>query len=185
MRLFSLLSCAIAALGVAGGSALANECRSVASASYSATRTISGPRGGETMKIYVSGDRQREESDRGGKQEVRITSGRGAPIIVFIPADNVGIRIPPPPRGKAAPGVRKQKQADGSTLLTMQIDLNGTPQTISEVVCRADGVLIEARHREMTASGPGGVTTVRDSGVVVGPQPAALFKVPAGVQFKR
>jgi hypothetical protein len=165
----------------------ANECARVASGSYSADRTISGPDGTQYVKVFVSGNRKREEGTMDGRPEVRITEGPGRPLIVFNPVELVGIRVPGRmPSGGQGSRVDKADLGGGMIQLTLFAPANGQLQQISQMTCRVDGVLVEARHVQPNQDGSiRGTITIRDSNVVVGPQPASLFTAPAGLKFVR
>jgi hypothetical protein len=170
-----------------GGGVQANECARVASGSYSADRTISGPDGTQYAKVYVSGNRKREEGTMEGRPEVRITEGPGRPMIVFNPVEMVGVRIPGRmPSGGQGAKVDRADLGGGMVQLTLFAPMNGQMQQISQMTCRVDGVLVEARHIQPNQDGSiRGTITVRDSNVVPGPQPASLFAAPAGLKFLR
>jgi len=185
------LSC-ISAAALAGslvlsGPALANECVRVAPGSYSADRSVSGPDGTQRVKIYVSGARKREEGPGQAGPEVKITSGPTSGTVVFNPEKKTGLRLPAPPSQRRRDiKVDSRDQGDGTVAITVTADVNGQAQQISRMTCRKDGVLIEARHTIPDEQGNSkGTLVIRDSNVVVGPQPASLFAVPGGIKFVR
>lgn len=162
--------------------ALARECAMVRSASYAATRSVSTPAGSASAKIYVSGRNIREEIGEGAAMEVRITAGSG-PQIVFNPQAGVGARLPSAAgvarRAKGSIRVEKTTQGDGTVLVRTLGLADGKWEAVAEVTCRADGVLVQGRFK----APDGGSVTIRDSNVVVGPQPASLFAAPKNIRF--
>ncbi len=162
--------------------ALARECAMVRPASYSATRSVDTPAGSASAKIYVSGRNIREEIGEGAAMEVRITAGAG-PQIVFNPQAGVGTRLPSAAgvarRAKGSIRVEKQPQGDGTVIVRTLGLADGKWEDVAEVACRADGVLIRGSFR----APDGGRVTIRDSNVVVGPQPASLFVAPKNIKF--
>ncbi|WP_186420357.1 hypothetical protein [Bosea sp. CS1GBMeth4] len=180
----AFLLCAASALAPA---ASANECVKVAPGSYSADRTVSGPEGSQRVKIYVSGAKKREEGPGQAGPEVKITAGPTSGTIVFNPESKAGIRLPAPPNQRRRDiKVNSQDRGDGTVTVTITADVNGEQQQISQLTCRKDGVLIEARHTIPDEQGNSkGTLVIRDSNVVVGPQPASLFAVPSGIKFVR
>lgn len=175
-----------ACLAIAGP-ASANECVRVAPGSYSADRSVSGPQGSQRVKIYVSGGKRREEGPGQAGPEVKITASPTSGTVVFNPESKTGIRLPAPPSQRRRDiKVVSKDQGDGTVQLTITADVNGQPQQISQMTCRKDGVLVEARHTIPDEQGNSkGTLVIRDSNVVVGPQPASLFAVPKGVKFVR
>jgi hypothetical protein len=169
------------------GQAFAGECVRVAPGSYSADRSVSGPDGSQSMKVYVSGSKRREEGPGQFGPEVRIVEGTGRAVVAFNPENKIGMRLPPPPNARRKDiKVSAKDQGDGTMLLTMTADVNGQVEQISQMTCRKDGVLIEARHNLPDAQGHSkGTLVIRDSNVVVGPQPASLFQVPGGLKYAR
>ncbi|HEV2509104.1 hypothetical protein [Bosea sp. (in: a-proteobacteria)] len=167
--------------------ATANECLKVAPGSYSADRSISGPDASLRVKVFVSGGKLREESSGQAGPEVKIMSAPGRGVVLFNPETKVGSRLPAPPNTRRRDiKVNSQDRGDGTVLVTITADVNGQPQQISQLTCRKDGVLIEARHTIPDEQGNSkGTLVIRDSNVVVGPQPASLFAVPGGVKFVR
>lgn len=170
-----------------GGPALANECVRVAAGSYSADRSVSGPDGTQRVRIYVSGSKKREEGPGQAGPEVKISSSPSSGIVVFNPEKGTGLRLPAPPSQKRRDiKVDSRDQGDGTVTVSITADVNGQLQQISQMTCRKDGVLVEARHTIPDERGnPKGTLVIRDSNVVVGPQPASLFAVPSGVKFAR
>ena len=167
--------------------ASANECVKVAPGSYSADRSISGPNSSLRVKIFVSGGKLREESSGQVGPEVKIMNGPGQSTVLFNPETKVGSRLPAPPHNRRRDiKVSSQDRGDGTVVVTITADVNGQQQQISQMTCRKDGVLVEARHTIPDEQGnPKGTLVIRDSNVVVGPQPASLFAVPAGIKFLR
>lgn len=167
--------------------ATANECFKIAPGSYSADRSISGPEASLRVKIFVSGGKLREEGSGQAGPEVKIMSAPGQGVTLFNPETKVGSRLPAPPRNHRRDiKVNSQDRGDGTVLVTITADVNGQQQQISQMTCRKDGVLIEARHTMPDEQGNSkGTLVIRDSNVVVGPQPASLFAVPAGIKFVR
>ncbi|MFC5391174.1 hypothetical protein [Bosea vestrisii] len=167
--------------------ATANECVKVAPGSYSADRSISGPDASLRAKVFISGGKLREESSGQVGPEVKIMNGPGQGTVLFNPETKVGSRLPAPPHNRRRDiKVNSQDRGDGTVLVTITADVNGQQQQISQMTCRKDGVLIEARHTIPDEQGnPKGTLVIRDSNVVVGPQPASLFAVPAGIKFVR
>jgi len=181
---------AVVAAGCAlalSGPAIANECVRVAPGSYSASRSISGPDGSQQVKIYVSGGKKREEGPGQAGPEVKITSGPTSGTVVFNPESKVGVRLPAPPAQRRGDiKTSSQDRGDGTVQITILADVNGQQQQISQMTCRKDGVLVEARHTIPDEQGNSkGTLVIRDSNVVVGPQPASLFAVPNGIKFVR
>lgn len=166
---------------------LANECLRVAPGAYSADRSVSGPDGTQRVKIYVSGGKKREEGPGQAGPEVKISSGPSSGIVVFNPEKKTGLRLPAPPSQKRRDiKVDSRDRGDGTVAITVTADVNGQPQQISSMICRKDGVLVEARHTIPDERGnPKGTLVIRDSNVAVGPQPASLFAVPNGIKFAR
>lgn len=167
--------------------AAANECIKVAPGSYSADRSISGPDASLRVKVFVSGGKLREESSGQAGPEVKIMNGPGQGVTLFNPETKVGSRLPAPPNTRRRDiKVNSQDRGDGTVVVTITADVNGQLQQISQLTCRKDGVLIEARHTIPDEQGNSkGTLVIRDSNVVVGPQPASLFAVPGGVKFVR
>ncbi|MGX1787893.1 hypothetical protein ACWIGM_14175 [Bosea sp. NPDC055332] len=167
--------------------AAANECVRVAPGSYSATRSFSGPDGSHQTKIFVSGGKRREEGPSQAGPEVKITASPTSGTAVFNPETQVGIRLPPPPSARRKDiKATTQDRGDGTVVVIITADVNGQQQQISQVTCRKDGVLVEARHTIPDEQGNSkGTLVIRDSNVVVGPQPASLFAVPGGIKFVR
>lgn len=177
------LCCALATPQMAA----ANECLRVASGSYSADRTISGPDGSQRVRIFVSGGKKREEGPGQAGPEVKITGNPTSGTVVFNPESKAGIRLPAPPSQRRHDiKVSSQDRGDGTVVVTITADVNGQQQQISQMTCRKDGVLIEARHTIPDEQGNSkGTLMIRDSNVVVGPQPASLFATPSGIKFIR
>lgn len=179
-----LALCAASAFAPA---AAANECVKVAPGSYSADRSISGPDASLRVKVFVSGSKLREEGSGQAGPEVKIMSAPGQGTVLFNPETKVGSRLPAPPNTRRRDiKVNSQDRGDGTVVVTITADVNGQQQQISQMTCRKDGVLIEARHTIPDEQGnPKGTLVIRDSNVVVGAQPASLFAVPSGVKFVR
>lgn len=167
--------------------ACGNECVKVAPASYSADRSISGPAASLKSKVYVSGGKLREESSGQAGPEIKIMSAPGRGIVLFNPETKVGSHLPAPPSQRRRDiKVDSRDRGDGTIVVTITADVNGQPQQISQMTCRKDGVLIEARHTIPDEQGNSKSTLViRDSNIVVGPQPASLFATPNGIKFVR
>jgi hypothetical protein len=184
---FCIGAAALASTLAFGAPALANECLRVAAGSYSADRSVSGPEGTQRVRIYVSGGKKREEGPGQAGPEVKITSGPSSGTVVFNPEKKTGLRLPAPPSQKRRDiKVDSRDLGDGTVAITVTADVNGQPQQISSMTCRKDGVLVEARHVMPDERGnPKGTLVVRDSNVVVGPQPASLFATPSGIKFAR
>ncbi len=167
--------------------ATANECIKVAPGSYSADRSISGPDASLRVKVFVSGGKLREEGSGQAGPEVKIMNGPGQGTVLFNPETKVGSRLPAPPNKRRGDiKVSSQDRGDGTVVVTITADVNGQQKQISQMTCRKDGVLIEARHTIPDEQGNSkGTLVIRDSNVAVGPQPASLFAVPGGIKFVR
>jgi len=177
----------LALCGAFAPAAVANECSKVAPGSYSAERSVSGPDGTQRAKVYVSGSKKREEGPGQRGPEVKITTSPTSGTVVFAPENKTGLRLPAPPNQRRRDiKVNSQDRGDGTVVVTITADVNGQQQQISQMTCRKDGVLVEARHTIPDERGNAkGTLVIRDSNVVVGPQPASLFAVPAGIKFIR
>jgi hypothetical protein len=171
-------------LALAGSAAAANECREFGSPSYSATRTADILGKTITSKVYVSGDREREEMTDGGKTIIRIREPKG--MTAFDEISKSGIFIPAPAMTKKSekdPNTRieKEKRGDTHAVIIQRKKGEGWIDVVS-VVCRPDGVLVE-RTFPIAAKDKEGRGVVRHTNITIEQQSPDLFKVPADVSI--
>jgi hypothetical protein len=172
-------------LVLAGTAAAANECREFGGPSYSATRTADILGKTITSKVYVSGDREREEMTDGGKTIIRIREPKG--MTAFDETSKSGIFIPAPAMPKKSekdPNTRVEKEKRGDThAITIQRKKGEGWVDVVGVVCRSDGVLVE-RTFPVVDKGKHGQGVVRHTNIQLEPIGPERFEVPADVKIR-
>lgn len=161
----------------------ATECAKFGKPSYEADRSVSIDGQVTRSRVYVSGDMEREEIDRGGLTEV-IIIGNGQ-FISFLPEAKRGVRhaigaARKPPAGSIR--TREEPVAGGTRLILEARNAAGEWTIVNDVTCRSDGAVL-SKVSMVPINGAMVRTSmsqsIRSSGAI-GP---SLFKPPADIRF--
>jgi len=164
----------------------AQECREFGTPSYQATREIEMMGKTVTSKVYIAGDREREEVEQSGRTMIRIRDPQGT--VAFDETSKSGVRMPAPSVPKQVsekdPNVRVQKDRKGDVhTTTIQRKQGEAWVDFITVVCRTDGVLLERSFPAIIDGKPGRSVT-RHTDIKIEPVGPELFQVPSHVNIK-
>ncbi len=152
---------------------------------YAAERTVTVAGNVARMRVHVSTDAIREETDQNGGTRVTIRDLRAGHAVAYDPATRQGKELPRP-RGSRPPGrTLDEIGADGTRIRVQQIQSSGRWLELSRTTCRVDGVMLRQSFVSLDPQGREVTGTVTQDRILIGPQPAALFTVPPEVQIGR
>lgn len=180
-RHFRDIALALALATLAGTSAAQADarCARFGSASYTATRMIEG----RTTEVVVSGRSSRiVEAGPGGAQLITLVTPTLNVLFATNADPKVAVRLqrrPPPNIPREAVRQRQERSAGQVALITEIVDDDGTWREIERATCRTDGVLLGTRSLASVGGRPVFVE-MQHTNIRVGPQPAALFRLPEG-----
>lgn len=175
---------ALAAAAATSGAtpAEANLCKEFGLPSYTATRTITFPDKTITAKVFVSGDRFREEIPEGSRTIIRM--GDMVKSYTYDEVSKRGIVVPAPALQKGEmpdkndPNTRVSRtKTDTEQTVTIEKKKGEDWALVLKVVCRLDGVLLEQvfsvpmKDKEVMA-------TLKQTDIVQGPIAEDVFKIP-------
>lgn len=162
------------------------ECSKFGKPTYQADRLVR--LGGETVRsrVYVMGDMEREEIDRGGRIEVIIIA-RGQ-MITYSPDTKVGLRrslgaMPKPKINKDSVRLREESSGTGAKLILETRSDDGSWTKVDEVTCRRDGVVL-AKSSTVPINGRM-VPMEMMQQIRGGPVDRNLFTPPSDIKFQR
>ena len=183
----TVLACA-ALSGIAEAQSFGRECVEFGTPSFTATRELDTGKDKFSSKIFVSGERQREETVIGKGVNVRIL--KDGTVTIFDTVKKTGIRLPQRPAEAGGPAqvseserrVTREQKGDITRIITQR--KRGDDWLVALVVdCRSDGVLMGSTF---PAPGPDGqllYQSFRHVDITVGPVDEALFEVPADIKL--
>jgi len=162
-------------------------CARFGQAAYTATRvtqTASTPP--LVSQVFASGPRLRIEAP-GPRQARMVTLLTPDLQALFLSTADppVAMRIPVPLAVAMPAGERREREERTSGRITLFTEMRGASgqwHEIGRVLCRRDGVLLEARQIVAHESGPALVET-RQSQIRLGTPDPALFRLPAGFRL--
>lgn len=182
------LSLAIAmGLGMPGIAWADPRCARFGLPHYTATRTTTlGAAAPITARVFLAGASLRVESPgpRDGHLVTLMTPDLQA-VFASNASSPVAMRMPaPPPTPRPSADHREREEAlPGRTLLIQEVrGGNGQWHEVSRVLCRRDGVLLEARQLQAGPAGPVILETRQAEIRMITPDPA-LFRLPAGFRL--
>lgn len=187
-RLTGLAALGLGVLGLAGPAHADPRCARYGRPSYSAIRVIELP-GAPPVRLRAfiaeGGVRTEGPGPHGGSMVTLNTTGLSA-MFASTAEPRVAMRLPPPPRRPelAPDAVRQRELREGGriSLLTEVRDDDGQWREVEAVICRPDGVLLEARQPAPRLPPPQ-MQVMRQSEIRLGPQDPALFRLPEGFRL--
>lgn len=181
------LLCMFALMFSITSTGLANECREFGTPSYSAVRTTQiGPKT-IVSKVFVIGDKEREEASFADRIVVHIRTADA--LTTFDEATNTGVRVKViparPPVDKGDPNMRLVKSREGdSETIAIQVREGGAWNDLIKVTCRLDGVLLEREYPTVLPGAKRGRIKVVQTEIQLEALSPALLEVPKHVKIK-
>jgi len=184
----AIILLAFAIIGIPWGFTAADPlCARFGQPAYTATRvtqTASAPP--MVSQVFVSGPRLRIEvpAPREGRMVTLFTPDLQALFLnTANPPKAMRLDVAQPVALPAEERREREERASGRiTLITEMRGASGQWHEIGRVVCRRDGVLLEARQILAREAGPALIET-RQSEIRLGAQDPALFRLPAGFRL--
>ena len=176
----------LASIG-AGAPALAagGEC-GASTPEYTARRAISVPGGSLSAKVYVAGDRIREESTPGGRKIVTIRLLGAGKTVTWDEDTKTGSQIALPARsgGAGETKIIEEPARGGGKVRRAQVQQDGKWLDVSVTNCGANNVMTRQTFTSVSPTGAQIKGTVTQSAIKVGPVDPSLFAPPGDVTIK-
>ncbi|MCF6322580.1 MAG: hypothetical protein L3J32_12545 [Rhizobiaceae bacterium] len=181
MKTMLLIITAIA-LVLPVNSAIASECVKYGKPSYSANRTVKiGPKVIRS-KVFVSGNKLREEIKRGNGTEVRIITGSS--MILFDPVGKTGVKFKSrkPPKRPGELRLAEKKIGKNIEISYLFKAKNGDWVPDVRTLCTSSGIPLKRQF--VVVIGKKVIrATMSQSNIRPGAQSASLFKAPSDVKL--
>lgn len=164
-----------------------SRCARFGTPAYSATRLVAAPdMAPMSSQAFIAGAQMRIEAEgpRQGRMVTLMTPQLRA-LFLTTADPPVAIRMPETPLPPVPNGARRQREEPAAGRITLITEIRGETgawHEVARVLCRRDGVLLEARQMVLRDGRPV-ITETRQSNIRLGAQDAALFRLPDGFRL--
>ena len=187
MRALATAALRLTALLLSVGPALADpRCGRFGQPAYSATRVTAMADSAASSQAFIAGAQIRLEAagpDRG--RMVTLLTPQLSALFLTTADPPVAMRIPAARPPEIPPEAWRQREEPGSGRITLITEIRGEAgqwHEVERVLCRRDGVLLEARQMVLR-EGRAVISQTRQSDIRLGAQDAALFRLPEGFRL--